>query len=701
MIKALKITVVSVICLFLIIAVAGYIVLNQIDFNQYKEKIVSEVKKATGRDLAISNIGFKMSFNPVIELENVSFSNAEWAKNPTMVQAKAVGLGFAILPLLHKSFVIDKFIIDNAVVNLEETANGKANWNFENNDIVPAKTAKNSFDWSLIKNAEAAESQDVEATNDLLSSLVIKKVALNNVKINYTDKSGTTQVYDVKTLTLDENVEKNIDFVFNVNDGLYGGNGVLGALDELKSKEGYPIKANVDVMGIKVSADMLLFNVLGDLAYKGSIQSTGFMGKGSSYKESADVYLEGDLKKAEADIKSLNVAGNVITGKVTADMTSKTPVVNAVLDSARIDIAPFMANTKTAFILSFVREAQATSLAPAKIIPYAALYNVNANANVSIARVVKGNSLVAENLGVSASVNNGSANIKITRGKIFNGDITANASLKAQNKSADVNFNISKMQLSDLMSTFDIASSVFNFKEGGNTDISVKLNGNGNTYADIVDNLDGQVILIVDKSQLRIGNIGLLKGNIISQLFNTLGLTKGNDDLSLNCAVVRSDLKKGVADFPSGIVLNADKFTLVANGDINLKNDKLNFSVKPFAGKLTDTNIAKLLSSLIKLSGTIQNPSIGVDEKNVVKNIVGMTTTGPVYLGAQMLMEGDSSVCYTALSGTGYESRFPKPMNAAETTTNAVGDAINDSVGLVKDTAQGIFNLLSGGGSKK
>ena len=129
---------------------------------------------------------------------------------------------------------------------------------------------------------------------------------------------------------------------------------------------------------------------------------------------------------------------------------------------------------------------------------------------------------------------------------------------------------------------------------------------------------------------------------------------------------------------------------------LNLKKDELNLSFKPFAGKLTDTNLAKVLSSLVKLTGTIQKPKIRVDSANAIKTIVGVTTTGPVYLGSQMLLENDGSPCYTALQGTGLESRFPKPENVVTQTTNDVGQIFDDSVGAVKDTTKGIIDILSG-----
>ena len=227
-------------------------------------------------------------------------------------------------------------------------------------------------------------------------------------------------------------------------------------------------------------------------------------------------------------------------------------------------------------------------------------------------------------------------------------------------------------------------------------DFYLNVTGNGDTYAGLVESLNGDMAFIVDKTQLHLGNIGVLKGNIISQLLNTIKVTKGNDDLDMSCAVVRANFKNGKAVFPNGIVFNADKFTIVADGDINLENDKLNISVKPFAGRITDTNIAKALSSLVRLTGTISNPKIGIDGANAIKTIVGVTTAGPVYLGAQMLLENDGSPCYTALEGTGYENKFPEPKNVVSTTSEDVGKILNDSMGSVKDTTKSLINLLSG-----
>ena len=701
--KLLKIVLITLVSLFIVVCVAGYIILSHVDLNKYKGTIIEMANKATGRELNIGDIKIKPSFSPTVELSQVTFSNAAWSKEPLMASIGAVDVSVALLPLIHGQYVISRFVISDAVVNLEENKDGVANWVFEPETKTEETAAeKTSFNFNLISVAEAAEINEPKgADNNILSSIVIKEVALNNVKINYTDKTAKKQTYDIETLRLDENDDKNIDFNFKVNDGLYGGKGTIGALTLLDTDKAYPVKANLDVMGIKVGTDLALYHVLGDLSFEGNVSAKGFMGKDSTYNESADVQIKGDLKEIAAVIQSIQLAGNVITGNVSAKLDTKVPEIKANLASDKINIASFAKSQKSAWMISLVQEAQATTLVPAEVIPYETLSLVNADADINIAKIVNGSAVLLTNLKANAKVNNGAATVKVLQGQLAKGDIKADASLSAKNKTFVFNADVTKVNLLELMKALDAQTDTFRFVSGGDTDLYVKLNGTGNTYAQLVDGLSGQVALIVDKSALHLGNIGMIKGNILTQLLNTLKITKGNDDLNLACAVVRTDIKDGLAKFPNGVVVNADKFTVVATGDVNLKNDKIGLSIKPFGGKLTDTNIAKALSSLVKVTGTLQKPSIGVDSANAIKTIVGVTTTGPMYLGAQMLLENDNSPCYTALKDTGYETRFPKPDNVVSSGAQDVGQVLDDSVGMVKDTTKGLLNLLSGKKDKK
>ena len=697
--KFLKIVLVSVVSVCILLVAAGYILLTQIDFNAYKSSIIKIVYDKTGRQLTMDNIQLKPSFNPVVEVHNVTFSNANWAKNPEMVSAQSVELGFALLPLFHKKIEIDTFTVHEAVVNLEMNPEGKANWEFSENNVSEPKTqAKSSF--SLIKSAyaeEMLENKDVAAKDEfLLSELVVRNLLLDEVQINYTDAAKNTQSYKINNLALTEAELDNINFDFNVNDGLYKGTGVAGGFSKLESAEGYPVQGTFDIMGIQASTDVLLYNLLSDISFKGNVAAQGFLGKNSGYNESISTKIVGNLTKVNADIESLMFAGNLIKGTISVDMTSKVPAIKANLNSDKIDIASFVKKSQKVAGFSLIKEAHATTLVPNELIPYQYLSSVDAKADVSVGQLVNKDTLLAKDLTLQAEVVRGILNVKLTKGLIFGGNATAAFNVNATQKSVLLKMDVNKMNLKQALMAMGDFSAAVDFKSGSETDIMVNLIGQGDTLVDVTDSLNGQMIVILDQSQLHIGNIGMFKGNVVSQLLDTLRITKGNDDLNLRCAVVRADLKDGMAKIPNGIAVNADKFTVVATGDVNLKKDALNLSFKPFAGKLTDTNLAKVLSSLVKLTGTVQKPKISVDSANAIKTIVGVTTSGPVYLGSQMLLENDGSPCYTALQGTGFETRFPKPDNVVTQTTNDVGQIFNDSVGAVKDTTKGIIDILSG-----
>ncbi len=697
--KALKVILLSVVCLILIVGVGGYIALTQVDFNNYKALITKVVKKSTGRDLTIGDIKVGVSVVPVIEVRDVTFSNAKWAKNPYMLKAESIDVSVAVLPLLHKNFVINNFKVSGAEINLEESADRGANWEFE---VENKKEEKSAFKFEIVKSANAneAEVKSVQGDN-VLSSLDIKKVLLEKVVVNYINK-GKSDVYSIDKLELKKSSKDSIDFDFDVNNGLYAGKGVVGAFKLLDSKEGYPVEGNFSVMGVKASVDLDLYDVFSNIKFEGKAKATNFLGKNSGFDESLDIAYKGDLKNIVLGIRELSVAGNVVKGDVELDLSNKIPFVKGEFASSKIDISSFgKKEDKVAFGFGLIKEAKATSLAPNEVVPYDVFYVANANVDVKVGQIVDNKGVLVKDFISNVALNNGVLEFRIQKAEIADGKLLGGIMLNAKNRQLNVDLNANKINLVNLMKVVSSDSKVFSVLDGGLTDVYVNLVSNSDTYAGLIENLDGKAVVIVDKSKIFMGNASKLKGNIVSQLLNTLNIGKEEDDFMMSCAVVRADFGDKKIKFPNGIVFNADKFTMVADGNVNLKNDKLNISIKPFAGKLTETNIAKALSSLVKLTGTIQKPKIGVDSSNAIKTIVGVTAGGPVYLGAQMLVESDGSPCYTALKGTGYETRFPEPKNVVHSTSEDVGKILNDSVDSVKGATKEIMNLLSGGIKKK
>ena len=345
----------------------------------------------------------------------------------------SVQLGFAIMPLLQKKIEVNEFIIENAKVNLEESADGKFNWEFVKKEEQKVAQIMPAGRFQLIKSAYSADVVAAESSFDL-SSLVIKQVLLHNVTVNYTDKTSKTQSYAVAELGLDENSDGNMDFSFNVNDGLYHGKGVLGGFDKLESSAGYPVTGEFGVVGIDVAANVTLFDMMSNLRFSGNVRAKKFLGANSGYNESADVTLNGDLKKIAAEINSVEIAGNKITGTVKADLSAKIPSVQAKLKSNRIDVASFAVKKQAGVPFSLIKEAQATALVPSIAIPYDAFYVVNADVTADIAQLAQGTAVLAQNLKIAAKLSNGAASLNVLQGQIAGGNVQAMLTANAADK---------------------------------------------------------------------------------------------------------------------------------------------------------------------------------------------------------------------------------------------------------------------------
>lgn len=98
----------------------------------YKGRIVSLVKSQTGRDLAIGgDVGFSFFPQIAIKVENVSLSNAPWAKDRDMAAMRELRAALKIMPLFKGEVEIDSFVLVDPVIHLEVRADGTPNWQFD------------------------------------------------------------------------------------------------------------------------------------------------------------------------------------------------------------------------------------------------------------------------------------------------------------------------------------------------------------------------------------------------------------------------------------------------------------------------------------------------------------------------------------------------------------------------------------------
>ena len=329
------------------------------------------------------------------------------------------------------------------------------------------------------------------------------------------------------------------------------------------------------------------------------------------------------------------------------------------------------------------------------MITFSLMKQLNAKAALNIKTLQVSPDMVLNNVSMNAVLLNGILNVNSLKadlgGGTLNAVITANSSLKNITVTAVSKGVVLQQLYSKLQSGPN--SNAFGIVEGGNTDININLSGSGDTYRQLVDSMNGSAVVIVDKSVVHPGSLDILTGNFIMQILHTLKLdTAKVQNLDLTCAVVRADVTNGIVNFPKGIAVNSKQLNLVSSGKYNLNNDGIDFTVRPYSGQIIDANLAQALSSFIKIKGTAQDPKIVLDDAQALKALVGIAATGgTAYLGSQLVLDADSTPCYTALKGTQYQSRFPGPGVVTKTGQDiyqGTDDAVKGSVDAVKSTVK-------------
>ncbi len=685
--------------IIIILAIGGYVFVRNFDLNRYKSYIEDIVNRETGRTLKMNGEAkLGISFIPTLVINDVELSNPEWAVNPQMVKLQKLEIKAAVLPLLKGRIVIDKLILQQPEIYLETAADGQKSWEFtqmQNNSKAAA--------------AGVRKEQKVKSGGTMAAAagLVAKQVELQNGIISYFDaKSGkTTQV-----LINDINLEiPEQDGPFNLNvDAELDGQKIVAEIeaDNLASllNEGR-LNFVAEVKALQVSAALTgaVEDVLESPRYavEGNIYNPA--GNFGTPETSLEMRVDGDVYSADINIQNLSVATNVITGTASVDWSKSRPQVKADLNTPSFDVNSLKAKAVSSLVpFSLIKEAQALEMVPNDKIPYEYLNMVDAVLNVKAGKLMLADGVNLTDVVLAARLQDGVLDVSKLDFGLGSGEITATAAVNAATQAVKLNLRSSGLKLQDLHAPLATgANGSMQILSGGSLDIMADLQSSGATYRRLSENLDGQVIAIVDKSEIKTGRLEWLASNIFTKILQLLKVdTNKNTNMDVACAVVRADFGKGQATFPSGIVFNGSKLQVVGSGSINLVNDKINFTIAPTLNKLADGNIAQALASFVKLEGTLEKPKVGIDTRSALTTIVGTVASGGAYLGSEILLNGSDSPCYTALAGTTYASRFPKPSGVKAATKDAYQDVnktAKDAVKGLEDAAKDILGAFANG----
>ena len=705
------------VCIPVVVLAVAFGFLKFADLNKYKPQIEALALKYADTKIVINgDLDVAVSLKPSLELNDVV------VYMPKQEEAKLAHIGTAlvqisVLPLLHKEIMIDTVQTTDTEIFYDNKEQVQINELVAEMDSYETPINLNyDADVSGINingTATLSSLKDLKTTNFDQSQVVL----MTNVMGYKIDFSG--RVNDINT-------NLNIDGDYDIK---YKSSALSGHLNTDLSGEVPNIKLDITGQKINVS-DWTAPQISSSGWLISSAHAEDYIAGTTipyDYLKMVNADITLNIKKVvvdkditvdnlladisvqngvfKANVKNAETMGAKLNGQVSLDSPKSLPYLKLNISSPYVDLQKLTGTTAPQAAKknadnrswSLISTAEASELIANTAIPYQYFKLCNADANINVKKLQLNDEIVLADVIVAAALKNSVFKADIKSLKAGDGNVTGTVSLNAKDQTAAANITAANVILQKLIPSYAQSTNPYLYiQSGGVTNALIKLTTSGINTNAYLANLNGQIILLMDQSQVKIKSLERLQGNIIVQILDNLKLNITKQDMKMKCAVMRADISSGVANFPKGIAFDANDFYIVADGRVNLQNDSMNLSLQPFSGKIKDVNISSLLGSLLKIKGTIGNPKISLNQTQTAKSVIGAIASGGLYNVGDMMLSADSAPCYTALSGTSYADHFPAPK---KTVKNAVShgytgtqDAVKELGRELKSQAKGLKN---------
>ena len=577
----------------LVLAMGGaWYAISTINPAQLTQLLSSSVKAATGRDLKIAGPVSLTIFPSIgVKAEDVSLSNATWALGSDMIQLKRIDIGIRLLPLLSKRIEITRINLNGLDAHLQSNAEGRGNW------VLAAPLAQ-----GVTANANTDKPESAAPNNGDDSFISIETVSITDARISYQDGSGSQNIFEVQRLSLSGGGDKTaiqLDMK-HANDSLGVSGKVTSVRKILNSWNASPLKVNID-LDITLNGKSLL--VRGDI-YKTPQQLVSF-----------DIAL----KSKSFDLTSL-VAGSALA-----------------VSDGKIAHAASRLKEKSKY---FFNEDH---------LPFDLLPMANGKVNVDIAQLGLPDQEPIRDLRATLTFSGDRINMQDFSFELGNGRAQGNVSLDKFQSTAP------SLSIDGFAKGFTIEQILADAKSkvsGGDTKVAFNLKSSGISMHQLASRANGKIQISVGQAKLATSFLNKGGDFVITVLDAVNPLRKKSNQTVLECAVAYLPINNGLVSVVDTVGVETDRLDVVLNGTVNLNNEEINLKI--FPREKSGLTLGVDLGNLIKLQGTLQNPSSGINQAGVVNSAVtiglGILTGGATILAENAKsMATKSQPCKTAL----------------------------------------------------
>lgn len=680
------------------VVVAGIAIVQSIDPNEYRERLSTETKAATGRDLIIKgDLRVGISLVPTIVANDVSFSNAAWGSRPDMASIKKLEAALEIIPLLSGKIRITRVVLVEPDILLEISTDGRSNWDFSNVAAQPPSAPAGSA--GTAKSLSGAESgspsiptvdslaidkarfrfNDMKSKEDL--NLTLDKVRIGDVATGNKLKIEMSGGYNGTPFQLKGNVDSVDRMMADVNDfGIDLEAVALAATVKIKGFVAKPMSAprlglDFSLIGKDLTATLDAAKALAPGLKEVAIPSVGsydIAGKATGPASapgienlrftlgSTDAFKLTGTGKGANNIYTIDkfmaeIYGSDLAGSLSASLGGKVPEFKAALTSHKLDLADiekFLSGTKADTQPSTVSSVPASTPAPTanavsiggndgRVFPADPL-PLDGLKTVDAAITFKGDRLVANGTTIdaieaTANLSNGKLTLEPFAAILSEGKVAGRVVVDSSVNTPTVenSITVDKLNLGKLLKDRDITDVLT-----GKVSAKINTRGTGASVRAIMASLDGDTEVVMDEGRIANGYVELLAADLAK-------LSSGGD-ARINCFVSRFEMKQGIAT-SKALLFDTEKMTINGGGMVDLGTERLELGLEP---QPKDASLISLAVPL-QVTGTFKAPRVAPTTASVLKGIAGMAVTGLTPLGLIAALtrkgSGEQNPCLVAL----------------------------------------------------
>jgi uncharacterized protein involved in outer membrane biogenesis len=620
----------------LLVAVA--IAVRTVDVKQFLGPLQQRVKDATGRDLEVrGGIDLKLGLQPKLVLDDVTFGNAPWAKQPQMLTAKQVEVTVALLPLLEKRFEVTRFKLIAPTIALETDAAGKGNWEF------PA--------------LRAAAGDSVPAPSGAtLSGFAVGDIAISDGAATYRDgKTGAVTTIVIEDLALharDPQSAVSGTFRGRVNDTAVALEGDFGPLEQLtRQRWPYPVAVQGEIGGRKASV-------------------------GTRVTAQGNVVAFDELKLASG--------ASTLSGQATVQSGGARPKVTFTLNAPAFALADVAWPAKAAPAAKTAVHAK--YLFGEQPVDLAALKDVDAEGEITIGTLTLADGQHLDKVRIKLALANGRLDVPVLQAGVFGGTLAGHLQIdaaRAPDAALTLHVEAQNLDLGALLA----AAGVKRELKGGKTEVKADVSARGASPRQWAASASGNVIAVAGPATLVNP-----KGSTdvpLDRLLEAVNPFRGVDATTeLHCAVIRLPLMDGVATIDRSIAVETSKLGATASGSLDFRTETLDLSVKPQVRQGIPIAVPQV-AQLVHFRGPFSSPSVGIDATATAETVArlgaAVYTGGLSIIGESLFAKaaGDPGApCQIALGrGAGATTAAAKPAAASPGPADSVGKAIGHLFG--------------------